>query len=171
MDLLLVLLPGNVGDIHTVIPDPLQVTDGIQDLAHHKLVICRETPLIDPYDVRGQCGLALIEELLICFHFREPGCIIGIDHAGGHAIILTDRIRHLLDQFLTLLQCDGRSIEKHVIQFRKFQGLGTLFLLSSQFIADPGHKLGSDHQDDACDQVEHQVDRSDTAPVDRFGEP
>ena len=51
MNILLVLVLGNVSDIHAVVAHTLQVSDRVQYLIYRQLIFCGQTLAVDPYDI------------------------------------------------------------------------------------------------------------------------
>ena len=165
MDVVFILFPGRVGDIDTVITDPLQISDGVQDLTDHQLIIRHQSALIDPHDIGGKHCLTLVQKLFIFLQLRELGCVILVDHIRGDLIVRPDRLRHFTDQLLALLESDGRGIEKHIVQLRKLHRLLALLFHSAQAVADLRHTIGTQKQDNAGEQVEEQMHGCDAASV------
>ena len=81
MNILLVLVLGNVSDIHAIVAHTLQVADGVQYLIYRQLIFCGQTLAVDPYDISRQYRLTFIDERLIFLHKRELRLVVFVYHA------------------------------------------------------------------------------------------
>ena len=168
---LLIFFSGHIGNVHAVVAYAFQIPNGIQDLRYNPLIILRKAPLVDPHHISRQDRFTPVQELLLLLHKRELLCIIMIDHPGCSPVVIQDRIRHLHHQVLALFQCDGRCIQKHIIQLGQLLRSRIFLFLSSQTVADLRHTIRSKQKKETRNQIKCQMHGGDTSPVHHMGQP
>ena len=157
VNLLLILILGNICDIHAVITHTFEIAYGVEDFRHNQFIACCKSVAVDPYNVRGQRRLTFIYKTFSCFHLRKGIRIVLIDHSCGCLVILYYCLTHLCYKGFTLFQSDNRRVEKHRIQLHKFL-IRFILLIFSDYLVTYLYNLIRDYKHEyTCSDIEQKM--------------